>query len=427
MVSNNGTTLNLTGLDVIVIGGGPAGATAATLLADAGRRVLLLERGQFPRHHIGESLMPHTYWTFKRLGMLDQLRISDFPTKECVQFVSESGKESQPYFFTDRDPHESSQTWQVRRDEFDRMMVDNARSHGAEVRMGTRVTKVLFEGDRAVGVEALIDGQPATLRAKVVVDATGQSGLIARQLGLRYPDERLKNAAIYSYYEGCVQEEGRAFGGTIIVHTPGRNGWFWFIPISKTVTSVGVVAPPSYLCTGRGDDPAATLDEEIAQCPGIARRLANAQRVDKVYVTSDFSYRSKRIAGDGWVLVGDAFGFLDPVYSSGVMLALKSGELAADTIDAALREGDTSGARLGTFGPDLLAGLHRVRQLVYAWYDRDFSVARFLKMHPEYTDHLVRTLMGDVFDPEIDRMFNAMRAYTDLPDPLTLEEGVAVA
>jgi flavin-dependent dehydrogenase len=245
--------------DCVVIGGGPAGATAGALLAGFGHRVLILEKARFPRHHIGESLMPETYWTFKRLGVLDKLKASPFPKKESVQFVSASGKESQPFYFTDRNPHECSVTWQVNRDEFDRMMLDNAREHGAEVWENSLVKRVLFDGDRAVGVLIDREGSTVEVPAKVVIDASGQSAIIANQLKLRQGDSFLKNGAIYAYYKNAKRDEGRNSGATIIIHTPDRSGWFWFIPLPDDVASIGLVALPSYLFTGRGDDPMKTL------------------------------------------------------------------------------------------------------------------------------------------------------------------------
>jgi len=406
--------------DCIIIGGGPAGAVAATVLAQQGRRVLILERGRFPRHHIGESLMPQTYWTFQRIGMLEKLKASDFPRKESVQFVSASGRESHPYYFTDRDPRESSVTWQVRRDRFDRMMLDNAAEHGAEVREGVAVRSILFDGDRAVGVRARAEGRETDLAADVVVDASGMATLLSRQLGLRLPDARLRNAAIYAYYRGARRDEGRNAGATLIVNTPDPRAWFWLIPLPDDITSVGVVAPPSTLCCGRGDDPTSTLDEEVGACSNVRDRLASAERISSAYTTSDFSYRADRVAGPGWVLIGDAFGFVDPVYSSGVMLAMKSGEMAADTIHAALESGDVSAERLGRFGPRLAAGMHLLRQLVFAFYDRGFSFGKFLGAHPEYRDHLVRVLIGDVFNDDVGAIFTVMRDWTDLPDPVPL-------
>jgi flavin-dependent dehydrogenase len=303
------------------------------------------------------------------------------------------------------------------------MMLDNAREKGAEVLEGVRVKEVLFEGTQAVGVRANLsqsggsaaaDGV-ADLRAKVVVDATGICGLLSRQLNVRQGDPQLKNAAIYAYFKNAKRDPGRNAGATLVIHTPDRNGWFWFIPLPDEITSIGVVAPPSYLCTGRGDNPLATLEEEIAGTPAIAGRLASAERVSGAYVTSDFTYRSKQMAGDGWVMVGDAFCFLDPIYSSGVMLALKSGEWAADAIHDALEAGDYSAARLGRQAPLFVHGVQMIRQLVYAFYDRRFSFAAFLRAHPQYHDHLVRILIGDVFNHEVGAIFDVMGDWTDLP------------
>src|SRR5580658_6977899 len=171
-------------VDVIVIGGGPAGATTSTLIAQKGYKVRLFERAKFPRFHIGESLIPETYWVLKRLNMLDKMKSSPFVKKHSVQFVGQSGRLSEPFYFLDHKPHECSQTWQVLRSEFDQMMLDNAREHGVEVHEGVRVVEVLFEGQRAVGVKvATEDGALSEIRSRVVVDASGQSTMIAGRLG----------------------------------------------------------------------------------------------------------------------------------------------------------------------------------------------------------------------------------------------------
>jgi len=413
-------------MDCIVIGGGPAGATVSTILSDFGHRVTLLEKARFPRHHIGESLIPQTYWTLKRIGMLDKLKRSDFTPKQSVQFISSKGQESQPYYFPDRDPNEWSYTWQVKRDRFDKMMLDNAREHGVDVHEGVQVREVMFEGSRAVGVRAIIDGEPQELRCKVVIDATGVNAILSKQLGIREGEPGLRNAAIYAYWKGAHRDEGRNEGATLVVHTPDKQGWFWSIPLENDVTSIGVVGKPQSLVTGRGDDPLAILMEEIERTPGIARRVANAERVSHAYVTSDFTYRARRIAGDGWVLCGDAFGFLDPIYSSGVLLALKTAELAADSVHEALKADDLSGARLGRHGPLVCRGMQLIRQLVYAFYQPKFSFGAFNRDHPQFHDQVVRLLIGDVFDlDDFDEMFQRVRDYVPLPDPIPLEESEA--
>ncbi|MBI5763492.1 MAG: tryptophan 7-halogenase [Planctomycetes bacterium] len=409
--------------DVIVIGGGPSGSTASTILADYGYSVLQLERTKFPRHHIGESLIPHTYWTLKRIGMLEQMKSSNFVVKESVQFINSTGRESAPFFFPDRDPGEWSYTWQVHRDKFDQMLLDNARKHGVNVVEQATVREVIFEDHRAVGVRVMVGGETKEIRAKVTVDATGQSAMLSRQLNTRYGDEKLKNAVIYSYWKNALRDDGRNAGATLVIALPNTQGWFWFIPLEDNITSIGVVAPPAHLYNGRGDDPGAILEEEIANTPGLARRLVNAERVRPYYTTADFSYRSRRAAGDGWVLVGDAFGFLDPLYSSGVLLALKSAELAADCIHDAFQAQDFSEERLGRYGPKAAEGMHRIRMLVYAYYDPTFRMGKFVSQYPHLKNDVTRVLIGDVFEDDLGELFDTLAKHLTLPESIMLEHG----
>src|SRR5687767_5267483 len=195
--------------DVVVIGGGHAGSTVSTLLAKAGVSVELFERETFPRFHIGESLIPETYWVLKDLDMLPKMQASHFTKKFSVQFVNSEGKESAPFYFWDNKPHECSQTWQVVRSEFDRMMLENARAHGVEVHEGVRVHDVLFEGDRAVGVRVKAEGGFEDVAAKVIVDASGQNGLIMNRRNLRVWDPLLNKGAIWTYWKGAYRDEGR--------------------------------------------------------------------------------------------------------------------------------------------------------------------------------------------------------------------------
>ena len=394
---------------VAVIGGGPAGTTVATLVAQQGYRVELFEREHFPRYHIGESLIPETYWVLKRLGMLDKMKSSRFVPKHSVQFVNAHGRLSAPFYFYDNKPHECSQTWQVRRSEFDVMMLDNAREHGVAVHEGTRVLDVLFEGDRAVGLQiAGEDGVARDIHADVVVDASGQSSMLINRFKLRVPDPQLNKGAIWTYFEGAYRDTGKDEGATIVLSLADKQGWFWYIPMHDNVVSVGVVADFNYLFKGR-ESHEATYAQEMEKCPAVKERIAKGRQVAPVKATKDYTYRASRAAGDGWVLVGDAFGFLDPLYSSGVLLALKSGELASDAIVEGLQKGDTSRAQLGKWEEGYVRGMNRMRRLVCEYYD-GFSFGNFIKRFPHHRGGVTDLLIGDLFKEELDQIFEDIDA-----------------
>jgi flavin-dependent dehydrogenase len=393
--------------DVVVIGGGPAGSTCSTLIADRGFKVQLFEREHFPRFHIGESLIPETYWVLERLGMLDKMRHSPFVKKHSVQFVGSSGRLSEPFYFMEHKPHECSQTWQVLRSEFDKMMLDNAREHGVEAQEGIRVLDVLFDGQRAVGIRIQDEqGAQREIRARVVVDASGQSSMIASRFKLRVADPELRKGALWTYYQGAYRDTGRDEGATMVLQTEGKKGWFWYIPLHDNIVSVGVVAAFAHLFDGSGDHET-IYNRQLDRCPAAKERVSSGKRVTGFYATKDYSYRSRQAAGDGWVLVGDAFGFLDPLYSSGVLLALKSGSLAADAVADGLAKGDTSAAQLGAWSGDFSQGMDRMRRLVCEFYN-GFSFGRFVKQFPHLKGHLTDLLIGDLFEDKVDAVIGPM-------------------
>jgi flavin-dependent dehydrogenase len=395
--------------DVVVIGGGPAGSATATLLAQQGYRVQLFERERFPRFHIGESLIPETYWVLKRLNMLEKMQRSHFVKKYSVQFVSASGRLSAPFYFWDNKPHECSQTWQVARSEFDQMLLENAREHGVDAQEGVRVLEVIFEGDRAVGVKVRgSDAVDREVRARVVVDASGQQAMLQNRLKLRVWDPILNKGAIWTYWKGAYRDTGRDEGATMVIQTPDRHGWFWYIPLHDDLVSLGIVAPFDHLFKERVSHEQ-TYKEEVDRCPAVLKRLENATQATGYFATKDYSYRSKAVAGDGWVLVGDAFGFLDPLYSSGVLLALKSGELAADAIAEGLRNNDTSKAQLGKWGPGFNEGVDRMRRLVCEFYD-GFSFGEFVRRFPDLRNTITDLLIGDLFTDAPDKVWGPMES-----------------
>ena len=396
--------------DVIVIGGGPAGSTAATVLAQHGRRALVLEKSKFPRYHVGESLMPLCYFPLERLGLLERMRDSHFPVKYSVQFVRQTGEVSVPFYFIDYKNEPSSVTWQVLRSEFDQMLLDNARDHGAEVREEMTVTEMLRDGEKVVGVRATdAAGTTHVFRAPVTIDASGRDAFAIKKNGWQVRDPVLNKVAIWTYYRGAVRDPGRDEGATTVAYLPNK-GWFWYIPLPDDMVSVGVVAERDYLFR-EGRDLKTILQREVRVNPWVERHLAPGTDVGPYRITSEFSYRSQKCASDGLVLVGDAFGFLDPVFSSGVLLALKSGELAADAVHAALGDGDVSASRFASYGEHLSRGMDNMRTLVCAFYDQAFSFRQVIERGGESArSDINECLTGNVFR-DYDGLFALVKEF----------------
>jgi flavin-dependent dehydrogenase len=405
--------------EVIIIGGGPAGASTATVLAEQGHRVLILEREKFPRYHVGESLIPFTFGPLERLGMIPKMRGSHFVKKYSVNFVQPDGRKSQPfYFYTRYDKETIAQTWQVMRSEFDQMLLDNAREKGAEVREETKVTQLVRnDSGHVIGVEAESkDGTKQTLLAKLVVDATGKEAFASNRLGWRVGDPYLNKVAVWTYYKGSKRAEGIDEGGTTIAFIP-EKGWFWHIPMHGDMVSVGVVAEGKYLSRDGVRDPKAMFDREIGENQWIKEYLSTGESTGEFWLTSEYSRHSKYGCAQGLLLVGDAFAFLDPVFSSGVMLAMKSGVMAGDAIHEALTAGDVSPERFAEYGRQMRTGVENMRKLIYAFYDPNFSFKDVVMKHPEAGAEITDCLSGDV-NKDYSLLWERISEFVKLPDDL---------
>lgn len=426
-MSNNPSFGSHSNYDVAVIGGGPGGAALATFLARAGHRCIVFEQSKFPRYHIGESLIPHTYGIFDRLGLLPKLRASNFPVKHSVRFVSANGKESVPFYFSETIEGERARTWQVERSQFDCMMLDHARAAGVEVHEKIGIDQVIFENGRAIGVQIVSpDGSRKSVHSKVVVDASGRACVIGRQLGLHSPLPELRKGTVWGYFRGGRRLPGIDAGETTMFLIPG-GGWFWYIPLPDNVVSVGLVADPEYVFS-QSDDMEQAFTREVSRCAPLADRLSAAERFGPVRGSRHMAYLNRQTCGDGWVMIGDARAFLDPIYSSGLYLALGSAELAAGCIDKALKLGDISATELGRFEPALLRGVEVIRRLIHAFYDPNFSFPKFAERFPEHRAALIDCLVGDVIK-DMTAFTAALATMSPPPPPLgsTLQNAGVVA
>jgi flavin-dependent dehydrogenase len=399
--------------DCVVIGAGPGGSTAAAIIAEQGHSTLLVERDSMPRFHVGESLMPEAYWVFDRLGINPDLGKAGFTKKNGVQFVSSSDKESKPFIFAEHDDRPSNTSWHVQRDKFDKLLYDTAFNRGATCSDSTRVLEIDIKnkGNHQLTLQDSA-GKEFGVSTKVIVDASGQSSMIANRLGLKeyYPD--LKKAAIWGYFEGAARAGGGNPEVTCILNTESKDAWFWYIPLGNGTVSVGVVGDNDFLLK-RGNAPDKTFAEEVKNCPGVQRRLQNATQVGKFNVAKEFSYKTSAKAGDGWVLVGDAGGFIDPIYSSGVFLALKSGVMAGEAVAEGLHAGDVSAKQLGRWEREYDEGVKWIRKLVRVFYNKQFSFADFMKKYPEHGDNLTDLLVGRVFDRKPGVMFDDLDPWLE--------------
>lgn len=406
--------------DCVVLGAGPGGCAAAALVAGQGLATLLIERDKLPRFHVGESLMPEAYWIFDRLGVVNELERIGFTRKNGVQFVSSSDKESQPFIFSDHDDRPSSLSWHVQRDKLDKLLFDTAFARGATVIDETRVLEIDLKnkGNHKITVQSA-GGKPQEIATKVVIDASGQSSLIANRLDLKEYYDDLKKAAIWAYFDNAERAGGENPEVTCILHTDSKDAWFWYIPLGDGTVSVGLVGDNEFLLK-RGGSPQETFEQEMKNCPGIQRRLRDATlstiggEKSRFNVAKEFSYTVKQQAGDGWVLVGDAGGFIDPIYSSGVYLALWSGLQAGEAVAEGLAKGDVSARQLGRWTKEYNEGVALIRKLVRAFYTKEFSFASFMKEYPHHAGELTNLLIGRVFEGKVGAIFEDMAPWIEM-------------
>ena len=328
--------------DVAIIGGGPAGSTAATLLSKAGRRVIVLERDKFPRFHIGESLLPFSMETFTRLGIQEKLR-AGFVEKFGGEIAEAGGEKAAKFYFKDGFGSRTDRSYQVTRSKFDKMLLDHAAELGAEVREETMVENVDFDQDGAtlflrrdavLRVLGRAEARPSeNIRALYVIDASGRNSVIGNKFKLKKSYQHLQKLSLFAHYEGLEREEG--IDGTLTRMVRTLQSWFWIIPLENDRTSIGIVLEAADFKSS-GLSAEEFFERAIAEQPLVRNRIGAGRRVSQVYTAADFSYRSERLTGDRWLLAGDAAGFIDPVFSSGVFLAVLAGEQAADVLHEVL-------------------------------------------------------------------------------------------
>ena len=357
--------------DVAVIGGGPAGATVAALLARRGHDVVLLEKERFPRFHIGESLLPCSMPVFDALGIRGELD-ARFLAKHAVEFITADASLKRRYKFSEGLVDGPPTAYEVDRSKFDELLLEAAGAAGVDVRQGVTAREVDVDDPEAAKVRV---GNGETVDARVLVDATGQRSLIATRRRLRRMDDTVKNFAVFTHYLGAARASGDAEGDITIVLTP--EGWWWVIPLAGDRTSVGFTAPTAALGGERPGE--AYLERKIAEAPYLAGRLEGASRVEPVRSASDYSYASTDLVGPNWLLCGDAAGFIDPVFSSGVYLALSSATAATTAVHEALTDPPSARRAFARYAAAVRRELAVYRRVVRGWYRPEFVE---IMMHP---------------------------------------------
>jgi FADH2-dependent halogenase len=399
----DGSVQTLDPVDVVVIGAGPGGASTAAFLARFGHSVRVLERRSLPRFHIGESLLPACMAIFERLGILERIRAQGYVDKFGAEFSFDFG-----YYvrvpFSLQGPGRHQQAFQVERAHFDRTFAECARDLGAVLTEQADVVDLLMEGDRVAGVRYTQAGRSYIAPARYVVDAGGRASKISRKYGLRTRVDRLKMVAIFRHFKGLNEANNPGVAGDIQVGAH-RDGWVWAIPIWPDTISVGAVVPRDVL---RGNDPELLLAAHAARIPRIRQRMAGATPVGELRVETDYCYYSDTIAGPGWLMVGDAACFFDPIFSGGVTLAMATGMEAAYTLDQILADPGRAPELQDRYSRFYKTGYDMYARLIYSYYDNGGILLPMLTslgidvQRDGVTDNkwIVRLFCGDFWSPD---------------------------